>query len=97
MPTYVVLVNWTEQGVKSIKDFPARLEASRKAMEAMGGKFINVYVTMGEYDMVVIAEGPTDEAAAAAALATASQGNLRTTSMRAFTPAEFAGVLKKLP
>ena len=97
MPTYVVLVNWTEQGIKTVKDFPTRLEAARKVMEAMGGKFISVYVTLGEYDMVVLAEGPSDEAAAAAALATASQGNLRTITLRAFTPAEFAEVLKKLP
>lgn len=52
---------------------------------------------MGQYDMVVIAEGPPDEAAAAAALATASQGNLRTTTLRAFMAAEFAEVLKKPP
>jgi uncharacterized protein with GYD domain len=97
MPTYVTLVKWTEQGMKGIKDLPIRFEEAGKAMEAMGGKFLSAYVTMGLYDMVVISEGPNDEAASTAALAIASQGNLQTTTMRAFTPAEFAAILKKVP
>ena len=79
------------------KDFPSRFEEAGKAMEAMGGKFLSAYVTMGPYDMVVVGEGPNDEAASAAALAIASQGNLQTTTMRAFSPAEFAKILKKVP
>ena len=97
MPTYVTLVKWTEQGIKTIKDFSSRFEAAGKAMEAMGGKFTDTYITMGEYDMVVVSEGPSDEAATAGALAIASRGYVRTTTMRAFTPAEFAEILKKLP
>ncbi len=67
MPTYVTLVKWTEQGIQKIKDLPDRLESAGKLMEAMGGKFTGTYITMGEYDMVVVSEGPSDEAATAAA------------------------------
>jgi len=96
MPTYVTLIKWTEQGMKAVKDALTRLEAAEKAAAAGGGKFVGAYVTMGDYDLVVIAEGPSDEDAAAANLAIASQGNVRTTTMRAFTKAEFAEILKKL-
>lgn len=96
MPTYVTLVKWTEQGIKSIKDVPGRLEAAGKIIEAMGGKFTDTYITMGEYDMVVVSEGPNDEAVTAGTLGIASRGYVRTVTMRAFTPAEFAEILKKL-
>ncbi len=97
MPTYITLYKWTEQGIKNIKDSPARIEASIKAAEAMGAKVLGVYVTMGEYDLVAIGEWPNDEAAASMVLAQAHLGNVRTTSMRAFTKAEFASILKKMP
>jgi len=97
MPTYVTLVKWTEQGIQKIKDMPERLQAAGKAMEANGGKLIGAYVTMGDCDMVVISEGPSDEDAAASAVSIAGRGFVRTTTMRAFTAAEFAEVLKKLP
>lgn len=96
MPNYVVLVKWTEEGVKNIKDSPARLQAAQAIMEAMGGKFVDTYFTLGEYDMVIVSEGPSDEAATAALLATASRGFVRTVTMRAFTPAQFAEILKQV-
>jgi len=97
MPLYVTLFKWTEQGVKDIKNVPARIEASIKAAEGLGGKMLGVYLTMGEYDLVSIGEWPSDEAASTTALAISSRGNVRTTSMRAFTPAEFAKIVKNLP
>ena len=97
MPTYVTLYNWTEQGVKNIKEAPARLEAAIKATQAAGGKLLGVYITMGAYDLVALSEWPSDESVAAGALAISSLGNVRTTTMRAFTPAEFAEIVKKIP
>jgi uncharacterized protein with GYD domain len=97
MPTYISLYKWTEQGVKNVKDAPARIAAAMKSAEAMGGKTIAIYVVMGEYDLVGIAEFPGDEAAVAYSLALSSLGNVRTTSLKAFTPAEFAEIVKKLP
>ena len=97
MPSYVMLVKWTEQGIKNVKDSPARLAAAGKAIEAAGGRFTGAYYTMGEYDLIVTSEGPSDEAATAAALAISGAGNTRTTTLRAFTVAEFTEIVKKLP
>ena len=97
MPTYVTLYKLTEQGVRNIKDAPGRFEAGRKKWEAMGGKIIGFYSTMGEYDYVGIAEAPNDEAAMTFALALGSLGNVRSTTLKAFTPEEFADIVKKIP
>ncbi len=97
MPTYVTLFKWTEQGVKDMKNALARFAAAKKLIESMGGKALGIYVTMGEYDVVAVTEGPGDEAAAAAVLAIASKGNVKSVTMRAFTEKEFGEILKKLP
>ncbi len=97
MPTYILLMKLTDQGVKAIKDAPKRVEEGIKGFEAMGGKMIGFYLTTGEYDYVSIGEAPSDEAAVAFALALGSKGNVRTTSLKAFTKEEFAGMVKKLP
>jgi uncharacterized protein with GYD domain len=96
MPTYVTLFKWTEKGIKAIKDAPARFEASKKLVEATGGKILGLYVTMGDYDIVAVTEGPNDEVASAVALSIALKGNARTTTMRAFTESEFAQIVKKV-
>ena len=97
MPTYIVLHKLTNQGIRNIKDSPQRIEEGIKAMEAMGGKLIGFYSVMGEYDFVGIGEAPNDEAAVTFALALGSQGNTRTTTLKAFTKEEFAEIVKKLP
>ena len=97
MATYISFLNLTEQGVKGIKDLPARIAAGRQAMEASGGKLIQYYLTMGAQDAVIVFEAPDDETVASIALARAGLGNIRTTSMRACTEAEIPGVLSKLP
>ena len=97
MATYITFINFTEQGVKTIKDLPARLAAGRQAFEANGGKLLQYYLTLGAQDAVVVYELPDDESAASVALQQAGLGNLRTTTMRAFTEAEIPGVLSKMP
>ena len=97
MPTYIGLYKVTDQGVKAIKDAPARIEAGIKAAEKMGGKVIGFYAVTGEYDYVAIGEFPSDEVAATFSIATSLLGNVRITTLRAFTKEEFAGILKKLP
>ena len=96
MPTYVTLFKWTEQGVKDVKNMPARFEASKKLVESVRGKMLGLYVTMGEYDVVAVTEGPSDEVAAAVALSIAAKGNAKTTTMRAFTESEFSEIVKKV-
>ena len=97
MPTYVILMNLTEQGVKNIKDAPARIEEATQAIEAAGGNLIGFYLTMGPYDYVAIAEGPSDEVAMMQLLGLGAAGNVRTTTLKAFTKEEFAEIVKKLP
>jgi uncharacterized protein with GYD domain len=97
MPTYIGLYKLTDQGVKGIKDAPGRIEAAIKAAEKMGCKVTGFYAVTGEYDYVAIGEFPSDEVATTFALAVGSFGNVRTTTLRAFTKEEFAAMVKKLP
>jgi len=97
MPTYITLYKWTEQGIKSVKGVPDRIEAAIKAGEGMGGKSLGVYFTMGEYDLISILEAPNDETASAFLLAQGMLGNVRSTTLRAFTKEQFAEIVKKLP
>lgn len=97
MPTYITLVRWTQQGVQTVKDAPARLDAARQAAKAMGGEIKAVYLVMGQYDFVIIAEAPNDEVAATFAIATGAQGNVRTETLRAFTEDEYRKIVASLP
>ncbi len=97
MPIYIVLYKLTDQGIRNIKESPKRIEEGIKAVEAAGGKMIGFYSVMGEYDFVSIGEASNDETAVALALALGSQGNARTTTLKAFTKEEFAEIVKKLP
>ncbi|MBB3235360.1 GYD domain-containing protein [Phyllobacterium endophyticum] len=96
MITYVVLINWTEIGVKNVRDSPARLDAARKLLGEMGGSFKDIYLTMGEYDMVVIAEASDDAVMARFALKLAVQGNVRTKTMKAFPEAAYREIIASL-
>ena len=97
MATYIIMMNLTEQGIKDIKNSPARVKEVEKAVEATGGKMLGFYLTMGQYDYVAIAEGPGDETAMLHLLGLGLAGNVRTTTLKAFTLAEFGELLKKLP
>jgi len=97
MPTFICFVNWTDQGIKNIKDSPNRAEAARAALKAMGGEIKDIYVTSGQYDLVLIAEVPDGDVMAKFALAVGAQGNVRTTTCRAFTEDEFQKIVSDLP
>jgi len=97
MPNYIMLVKLTDQGIKTIKEAPGRVDAAIKTFEKVGGKNLAVYVVMGEYDYVAVGEAPSDEVATTFALALGSLGNVRTTTLRAYTKEEFAAMVKKLP
>lgn len=97
MPTYVTLYKLTGQGIKNIKEAPGRYQEAVKKFEAIGGKVIGFYATMGEFDYVGIGEAPNDEVAMIFALATGALGNVRTTTLKAFSTEEFADLVGKLP
>ncbi len=96
MATYVILVNWTQKGIENVKESPKRLEAAKAAFKAAGGEIKEFYLTMGRYDMVVLAEGPDDETAAKLALAIGSTGSIRTETLRAFPEAEYRQLIAGL-
>jgi uncharacterized protein with GYD domain len=96
MPTYVSLMKLTEQGLKDIKNFPKRLDAAKKGMEAVGGRMVGFYAVMGKYDYVVITEMPSDEVGMSFLMSLGAMGNLRTTTLKAFTEKEFAKIVKKM-
>ena len=97
MQTYILLMKLTDQGIKEIKNAPEGIEEGIKAWQAMGGKFIGFYATMGEYDYIAIGEHPSEQAAMTFALMLSSGGNIRTTTLKAFTREELTEMIKKLP
>jgi uncharacterized protein with GYD domain len=96
MTTYIVMLNWTEQGVKSLRDSPKRLDAAKKALEAMGGSFKDFYLTMGEHDMVAICEAPDDAVLARFALTLGMAGNVRSRTLKAFPESAYRELIATL-
>ena len=94
MVTYVSLINLTDQGIQNIKESPSRLNQAKKLARKYRVKFKQTLYTVGPYDIICILEGPDDDAINAFALAAAQNGNVRTTSMRAYTPAEMTELTK---
>jgi len=97
MPTYISLLRYTEEGAKNIKESPARLDAAKKLFQSMGAELKQWYLVMGQYDAVVVTEGPDDETAAKLLLMIGAQGNIRTETFRAFTEDEYRKIITALP
>ena len=93
MARFIQLLNWTEQGVKSVKDSPKRLDGARAAAKKMGVEIREFYMTIGASDMVVIAEAPDDAAMAKFTLTLAMGGNVRTTTLKAFSEEEYRKII----
>lgn len=97
MPSYLSLLSWTDQGIRNVKSSPARLDAVKAAAQAAGGRVIFFYMTMGDYDAVIVTELPNDEVASKLLLSSAMQGNIRSKTMKAFTEAEYRNIIGSLP
>jgi uncharacterized protein with GYD domain len=95
MPTFIALFNWTEQGAKTYKDSPSRADAFNEQASGLGVRLKDIYWTAGPYDLVGVFEAPDEESASAALLQLASAGNLRSTTMRAYSSDEFKSVISK--
>jgi uncharacterized protein with GYD domain len=90
MATYIILINYTQQGIQKIKESPVRLDAAKKLFKSMGAE-------LKRYDAVVIAEAPNDETVAKLALAVGSLGAVQTETLRAFTEDEYRKIIAALP
>lgn len=96
MPTYASLLSYTDQGIRNVKESPARLDAAKKAFQAQGAELKQFFLMMGQYDILIIAEAPNDEAVAKVTLALGSLGNVRTQTCRVFPEPEFRKLLASL-
>jgi uncharacterized protein with GYD domain len=89
------LINWTEQGIMDFRDTTQRAEAFTKLVESSGGKVRELVWTVGQYDMVCVADFPDDEAGVAALLRVGSLGNIRSNTLRAFGAEQMAGIIDR--
>lgn len=96
MAKYIVLVNFTDQGIRTVTESVKRAQASVSTFDKYGAKKIAQYWTLGKHDIVIVLEAPSDEAAMKGLLAIGKLGNVRTTTLRAFTAEEMAGVTSGL-
>jgi uncharacterized protein with GYD domain len=96
MPTYVMLANWTDQGVRTIDESPKRVDAARKNLEEMGGRFLSVHMTMGAHDLIITYDAPDDAVAARFTLLLEKLGNVRTTSLKAFPEEAYRQIINSL-
>lgn len=95
MASYVALINWTEKGVGTYRDTLDRSDAANELFGTFGGSLVDIYWTLGPYDLVAVCEFPDDETATAALLRLAEGGNVRTTTLRAFDRAAMRGIVDK--
>jgi uncharacterized protein with GYD domain len=96
VPTYISLINFTQQGIANIKESPSRLDAGKAMLAGLGIDLKAYYLTMGRYDIVTIYEAPDDTAVAKSALMLGSAGNVSTETLRAFTEDEYRQIVGSL-
>ncbi len=96
MATYIAVINFTDQGIRGIKESPNRLAAAGKLGETLGVTMKQAFWTLGQYDMVVIIDGP-EEACAAYMYKIGSLGNIRSTTLRAFNADEMQRIVARIP
>ena len=93
MPTYIALLKWTAQGISKIKESPSRLDAGRAEFRKAGIEMKDVYMTMGQYDLVCIIDAPDDESLARGILTLGSQGNVSTETLKAFSEDDYRKII----
>ena len=96
MATYIMLANWTDQGIRHVKDSPDRLAAARELCRQHGAEMSSFYLTLGAYDMLAIIDAPNDDTFAKIALSIARGGNVRTTSLKAFDEGQYREIIGAL-
>jgi uncharacterized protein with GYD domain len=97
MPTFMLSLNWTDQGIRSVKDFPKRSQAARDLGKKVGVEIKQIYLTSGDSDLVVFVDTPNGDNVAKFALAIGALGNVRTRTARAWPESEFQKLVAELP
>ena len=96
MNTYMILFNWTEQGIRTVREAGPRLDGLKRTLRELGGNVESFYLTMGQYDTVAVVTLPDDATMAKLALSLGAVGNVRTLTMRAFPEPEYRAILASL-
>jgi uncharacterized protein with GYD domain len=96
MPAYIAFGDWTDQGARAIGDSPQRLDAAKRQLEEMGGRFLSFWMTMGEHDIVLVYETPDDAVAARFTLILNRLGSVRTKTLKAFPEAAYRQIVASL-
>jgi uncharacterized protein with GYD domain len=96
MAQYIILINWTDQGIRNVKESPKRLDSGRAVAKKLGMELKDFYLTMGDYDMVGRMEAPNDEVVAKFVLGLATLGNVRTKTLKAFSENEYRKIIGSL-
>ena len=96
MATYLMLLNWTDQGIKTVRESPKRFDAAKKLAKDHGGEIKAGYMTIGSFDLALVVEMPNDEKLASFALKLGALGNVRTTTLRAYPEDEYRKILGSL-
>jgi uncharacterized protein with GYD domain len=96
MATYILLMNFTDQGIRKVKDSPKRADAFKDMAKKCGATVKDVFWTLGEYDVVAIVEAPDDVSMTALGLSSGALGNIRTRTLRAFAEADMRTILSKM-
>jgi uncharacterized protein with GYD domain len=97
MPMFILSLNWTDQGIRSVKDAPKRSKAARTLAKKVGVEIKEMYLTSGDNDLLVIVDTPNGDNAAKFALALSTLGNVRTRTARAWPESEFQKLIAELP
>jgi uncharacterized protein with GYD domain len=97
MATYVVLCQFTDQGIRAVKESAQRATLAAEMAKGFGCEMKQIYWTLGEFDIVTVIDAPDEASFMAFGLALGSKGNIRTQTLRAFTKDEFGAVLGRLP
>jgi len=97
MVRYVTLLNFTDQGIRNVKQTLDRAKAFKAATEKLGATLKDLYWTQGPYDLVATIEVPDEQTGMSLLLALGSLGNVRSQTLRAYTADEMKPILSKMP
>ncbi len=97
MPTFILSLNWTDQGIRAVKDAPKRAQAAQELAKKVGVELKEVYLTSGDADLLIIVDAPNGDNVAKFAISLGSQGNVRTRTARAWRQSEFQKLISELP